>query len=240
MKLSGRRALVTGAGTGMGRAIALALGAQGAAVWLAGRRPEPLTEVAGELDGIGASAVCRPFDITIDDEVRALARDFADGSSLDILVHCAATITLGEIATAPVEELDRQYRVNLRGPYLLTQALLPLLKARRGQVVFVNSSAGQTAPARAGQYAATKFGLRALADSLRAEVNGEGVRVLTIYPGRTATPMGQAVSAMEGRPYLPEGLVQPSDIAELTLTALLLPETAEVTELIVRPMRKLP
>jgi len=81
--------------------------------------------------------------------------------------------------------------------------------------------------------------LRALADSLRAQVNDDGVRVLTVYPGRTATPMGEAVMAMEGRPYDGSALAQPEDIAALVTSALRVGRTAEVTDVVVRQMRKL-
>jgi len=155
-----------------------------------------------------------------------------------VLVHSAGVISMGPVESAPVEELDRQYRINVRAPYVLTRALLPMLMPRRGQIVFVNSFAGLAAAPNLSQYAATKFALKALADSLRAEVNPAGVRVLTVYPGRTATPMQAAVHEMEGKPYRPESLAQPEDVAALVIGALCLPRTAEVTELFVRPMRK--
>src|SRR5262249_3946344 len=86
---------------------------------------------------------------------------------VDILVHSAGVIRLGSVAEAVAEDFDLQYRTNCLGPYLLTQKLLPALRSQQGQVVFVNSSAGQVARAKVGQYAATKHALRALADSLR-------------------------------------------------------------------------
>jgi NADP-dependent 3-hydroxy acid dehydrogenase YdfG len=89
------------------------------------------------------------------------------------------------------------------------------------------------------QYAATKHALKAIADSLRAEVNTYGVRVLSIYPGRTATPMQAAVYKMEGKTYEPEKLMQPKDVAEVVMDALSLPRTAEVTDIHIRPMNKI-
>ena len=112
---------------------------------------------------------------------------------------------------APVEEFDRQFQTNVRGPYSLTQALLPMLKSRHGQIVFLNSSAGIAGRAGAGQYAATKHALRAVADSLREEVNQDGVRVLTVFLGRTATPMQAAIHQAEGKAYHPERLIRPED-----------------------------
>jgi len=126
------------------------------------------------------------------------------------------------------------YRTNVRLPFLLTQALLPFLKAKQGQIVFVNSSQGLHAQANTGPYAATKHALKGLADSLRDEVNTDGVRVLSIYPGRTATPLVKALFELEGRPYRPEVLLQTEDIAQTVLNALLLARTAEITNLEIR------
>jgi NADP-dependent 3-hydroxy acid dehydrogenase YdfG len=134
--------------------------------------------------------------------------------------------------------LDRQYRINVRAPYMLTQALLPMLKSRRGQIVFINSSAGLNARANVSQYAATKHALKAVADSLREEINAEGLRVLSVYPGRTATPMQADVHTMEGRAYRPDRLMQPEDVAAVVINALSLPSSAEVTDIHVRPLIK--
>src|ERR1700741_3708452 len=90
------------------------------------------------------------------------------------------------IDRAGLEDFDRHYRTNVRAPYALTKALLPMLKARRGQVVFINSSSGISAKPTTAQYDATKHALRAIADSLRCEVNRYGVRVLSVYLGQTA------------------------------------------------------
>jgi NADP-dependent 3-hydroxy acid dehydrogenase YdfG len=126
----------------------------------------------------------------------------------------------------------------VRGPYLLTQALLPLLRACHGQIVFVNSTVGLEARAGVGQYASTQHALRAIADALRAEVNPDGVRVLSVYLGRTATARQARIFRLEGRPYAPELLIQPEDVAEMVLATLRLPRTAEVTEIRMRPLVK--
>jgi NADP-dependent 3-hydroxy acid dehydrogenase YdfG len=121
---------------------------------------------------------------------------------------------------------------------ILTQRLLPLLKKPRGQIVFINSSVGLTARPNVGYYSATQHAFKALTDSLRGEVNADGIRVLSVYPGRTATPRIQALHAEEGRPYEPEHLLQPDDIASVVLNAIALPWTAEVTDISLRSMRK--
>jgi len=221
-------ALITGASGGIGSAIAQALADEGVRLFLVGRNLENLT---------GGEAF--RADLTDDAQLRAtVARVREVYGGVDILVHSIGLFRAGPIATSPVEDLDAQYRVNLRVPYLLTQELLPSLIERQGQVVFINSGAGSH-PARGswGAYSATKHGLRALADSLRDEVNRKGVRVLTVFPGRTATAMQEEVHRFEGRPYDPSRFLQPEDVAASVVQALRLPRTAELTDLHIRPMR---
>ena len=193
-----------------------------------------------ELRRLGApkATACR-VDLAREAEVAALGKRLAeDLPPLDVVVHSAGAHATGPFASTPAETLDEQYRVNVRAPYVLTQALLPALREARDQVVFVNSSTGLAAPPNVALYAASKAALKALADSLRAEVNADGVRVLSVYPGRTASRMQAALCQAEGRPYRPERLAQPEDVAALVIAALALPRTAEVTDLAVRPMLK--
>jgi NADP-dependent 3-hydroxy acid dehydrogenase YdfG len=145
---------------------------------------------------------------------------------------------MGPHSGAAIGDLDRQYRTNVRGPYLLTQALLPFLRPCHGQIVFMNSTVGLEARADVGQYASTQHALRAIADALRAEVNSDGVRVLTVYLGRTATARQARIFQLEGRRYSPDLLMQPDDVAQMVMAALLLPRTAEVTEIRMRPLIK--
>lgn len=232
-------ALVTGASSGIGQAIALALAAQGATLGLVGRRVERLEAVAESVPATARRVECYRADLTQDQDIRALATRFErDFGALDLLIHSAGVYALGTIEAAPVEDFDRQYRTNVRAPYLITQVLLPMLRSRRGQVVFMNSTAGIRAPANVGQYAATKHALRAIADSLREEVNADGIRVLSVVLGRTATPMQAAIYETEGRTYRPELLLQPEDVAAVVINALSLPRSAEVTEISMRPLIK--
>jgi short-subunit dehydrogenase len=230
-------AVVTGASGGIGRAIAVRLADVCTRVCLLGRDRDRLARTAEAVASLSkAEALVYPLDLAADGDIPALARwvDAALGG-VDVLVHSAGLIRHAPLDRAPVRDLDAQYALNLRAPYVLTQALLPSLTARQGQIVFVNSSAGVSARGGVGQYAATKHALKALADSLRDEVNPLGLRVLSLYPGRTATPMQARVHEAEGRDYRPERLLQPADVAEMLLHALLLPRTAEVTDLHIRP-----
>jgi NAD(P)-dependent dehydrogenase (short-subunit alcohol dehydrogenase family) len=178
-----------------------------------------------------------PADLGDVESVRRLARRLGeDFDRLDVLVHSAGVIAHGSVESAPVEDLDRQYVTNVRGPYLLTQATLELLRRSAGQVVFINSSVGLRGKRNLGAYSASKHALRALADSLRDEVNGEGIRVLSVFLGRTATAMQAGIHRAANQPYRPEEFIQPADVAALVLSALTLPRTAEVTDISLRPL----
>jgi NADP-dependent 3-hydroxy acid dehydrogenase YdfG len=235
----GQLAVVTGATSGIGKAIALGLAEQGVSLYLVGRNLEALEVVTGLARPGQQQILCHQADLTLDKDILNLAsRVKQDFGYVDLLIHSAGVILQGRLESAPVEDFDLQYRTNVRAPYLLTQALLPLLKARRGQVVFVNSSAALNARANVGQYAATKSALKSLADSLREEVNADGLSIMSVFLGRTATPMQASVQEKEGRAYHPELLLQPDDVAMLVLNALTLPRTAEVTDISIRPLIK--
>jgi len=227
---------VTGASSGVGRAIALALAREGANLCVVGRNPEALAETATAAKQF-SSVVSFQLDLTDEGSIRSLSQHFDQAGRLDILVHSAGIFHQDLMAQACVDDLDRQYAINVRVPYMLSQRLLPLLTASRGQIVFINSSVGLSVKRpEVGQYAATKHALKAVADSLREEVNPKGIRVLSLYLGRTATPTQGAIFQREGRDYRPETLLQPIDIASVVINALSLPPTAEVTDISIRPM----
>jgi NADP-dependent 3-hydroxy acid dehydrogenase YdfG len=232
-------AVVTGASSGIGKAIALALCEQGVDLCLVGRDVSALQSIAETASQLGVRADCYQCDLGDERELDLLSAKLSrDLSAIDVIIHSAGIYIAGYLERALVADFDRQYRVNVRAPFALTQALLPMLRERRGQVVFINSTAGLNASAGVGHYAATKHALKALADSLRAEVNSDGVRVLSIYPGRTATLMQAAIFNSERRAYFPEKLLQPEDVATVVVSALMLPRTAEVTDVNIRPLTK--
>jgi NADP-dependent 3-hydroxy acid dehydrogenase YdfG len=237
--LGGQIAVVTGASSGIGRAIALGLADEGAAVCLVGRNLERLQTVSGSGRRSWERFSLHNADLTLDRDIRLLAARLQEQfGAIDILVHSAGVIALGTVEHASVEDFDTQYRINVRAPFALTQLLLPMLKSRRGQIVFINSSAGLHAKGSLAGYSASKHALKALADSLRAEINEIGLRVISVYPGRTATPMQSRIFEAEGRIYRPELLMQPEDVSRVVVEALKLPRTAEITDIMVRPANK--
>jgi len=235
----GRTAVITGGGTGVGAAVALALAGAGASLYLVGRRLEMLEEIAAKARGRGVQATSHVADLSTTcgqlDLTQRLARDLRH---VDVLIQNAAMHSSGPIEHADLAEFDRLFQTNVRAPYALTQTLLPMLKARRGQVVFINSSSGMLAKPLTAQYDAAKHALKAIADALRGEVNPHGVRVLSVYLGRTASEMQAQIHRAEGKPYRPELLLQPEDVASVVMNALSLPRTAEVTDIHIRPMIK--
>ena len=237
--LKNQVAVVTGASSGIGKAIALALATQGAEVYLAARRSDLLDSVGKEVQALGARAHTCSLDLTRDEDIRGLGKRLQrEAGHLNILVLCGGAIAHGPLEKAPLADLDLMYRSNVRGHYALIQMMLPFLRKAQGQIVFINSSAGLRSPANAGQFAATQHAFRSMADSLRDEVNADGIRVLSVFPGRTATPRMEKLFAKEGRAYKPELLLQPEDVAEMVTHALRLPRTAEVTDISIRPMQK--
>src|SRR5581483_4472786 len=233
-------AVVTGASRGIGRAIALALAAHGANLALVGRDADALGDVATKARATAPHVVCYQIDLAEDRQVDEFtARLEAGFGVLDILVHAAGTMQLGAVADSSACDLGRQYRINVHAPYVLTRGLLPLLRRNQGQIVFINSTMGLGTRAGVAAYAASKHALKALADTVREEVSPDGVRVLSVFPGRTATPGQAAIHAAERRQYVPDRLMQPEDVATMVVSALAVPRTAEVTDIRIRPMHKI-
>ena len=232
-----RVAVVTGASSGVGRAIALALGRAGFSLHIVGRDVERLATTAAEARHFTTVHV-HQCDLANDESLSGLV-EALNGSleRLDVLVHAAGVIHQGHLEQATAGQFDEQYRTNVRVPYLLTKRLSRLLIHARGQIVFLNSSVGLTVNRpEIAQYAATKHALKGIADGLRAELNPKGLRVLSLFLGRTATAMQERLCEQNQQPYRPSTLLQPQDVATMVLAALALPMTAEVTDISIRPM----
>jgi NADP-dependent 3-hydroxy acid dehydrogenase YdfG len=218
-------ALVTGATRGIGRAIAERLATSHDLVLL-GRDDAALAEVAAAIDGARTVAV----ELTEEADVAAVV----DGiDRLDLLVHGAGIAELGTVADLTTAAWRETLDVNVVAVAALTRVLLPALRATGGHVVCVNSGAGLTAKPNWGSYAASKFAMRAFADSLRAEE--ASLRVTTIFPGRTATAMQRGVRAAEGESYDEDDYLRPESVAAAVAYAVTAGDDAHVTELSIRP-----
>ncbi len=223
--------LVTGAGSGIGAVVARRLLDRGDEVVLLARDAGRAREIAGAFPGSSTLVgdLAQPGRLSW-----ALSKQSLP-ERIDSLVHVAGVVDLGAVADLPASLWEQQLAVNLVGPAELTRLVLPVLRVSRGRVIFVNSGAGLHAHAGWSAYAASKHGLKALADSLRAEEAEHGVRVTSIYPGRTATPMQERVHQQEGRDYAPERFITAESVATTILTALDLPDDAALTDLTIRP-----
>ena len=239
LSLKNKVAVVTGASSGIGKSIALELAKRGVRLCLLGRDLQRLEVIAETAGKDSALVKCYGVDLAKDADIKKLQQKLnSDFKKIHILIHSAGLISHGRLEFSSVADFDRQYQTNVRAPFLLTQTLLPMLKSGKGQIVFINSSAGLRTGANNGQYAATKSALKSIADSFRNELNTEGIRVLSVYPGRTATPMQEAVTKMEGKEYHPEILLQSEDIAVTVINAIRMPRNAEITDIHIRPFLK--
>ena len=221
--------VVTGAGSGIGAAFAAALRERGDRLVLLARTPQRATELEERFPG-AQTVVADLADPDAVDRVAGLPEE------IDSLWHVAGVVELSPVAELSAADLREQLDVNLVAPALLTRACLPALRRTRGLVVFVNSAAGLSAGPTWAAYAASKFGLRALADSLRAEEQEHGVRVTTLFPSRTATPMQEKVHEQEGRTYDAARWIRPETVVSTMLHVLDLPPDATIPEVTVRPL----
>ena len=217
-------ALITGASGGIGSAIAEAL-APTHTLLLAGRPSPRLDAVAHRL-----GATTWPLDLTDADDIDSAAEVLAE---LDVLVHNAGVAYPGRVAETAAEQWRATFEVNVTGAVALTLALLPALRAAHGQVVFVNSGAGLNVSPGLASYSASKFALRAFADSLRTDE--PLLRVTSIHPGRVDTEMQRDLVAYEGGQYDPARFLTPQTVAGVVAQVVATPPDAHTHEVIVRP-----
>lgn len=224
------RHLLTGAGSGIGLVLARRLAERGDDLVLLARSQERAAQMRADLPH--ASYVVA--DLADPGTINGLGRQ-VDGP-LDSLVHVAGVVDLAPVSRLRLQQWEEQITVNLTAPAVLTREFLPHVREAGGTVVFINSSAGLVASAEWSAYAASKFGLRALADALRAEEVEHGVRVSTVFPSRTATPMQEKVHEQEGRTYDSSRWISPDTVVDTILHVLDLPADATIPEVTVRPV----
>lgn len=222
--------VLTGATSGIGAVLARALADRGDQLVLLARNDATAATSAAAFP----QAQVLVADLADPGTLNGLGRQ-VDGP-VDSLLQVAGAVELGPVSRLRLHDWDEQLAVNLTSPAVLTREFLPHLRASRGTAVFVNSSAGLTANAEWSAYAASKFGLRAFADALRAEEVEHGVRVTTVYPSRTATPMQEKVHEQEGRTYDSSRWITPETVVSTILHVLDLPADATIPDVTVRPV----
>jgi short-subunit dehydrogenase len=222
---------ITGAGSGIGAAVAAALHARGDELMMLSRTKDRAEELAARFPDatLLVADLANPWALE-----SALAAAVLP-ATLDTLLLIAGIARRDTVAALDASQVSAQIEVNLVSPMLLTRALLPALRQRRGHVVLANSTACWHAKPGWAAYASSKSGLRAFADSLRVEEQQNGVRVTSLYLGRTATPMQESVHAQEGWTYDPSLWIQPETVAQAVTGVLDVPPDAAIPEVWITP-----
>jgi NADP-dependent 3-hydroxy acid dehydrogenase YdfG len=217
-------ALITGASRGIGTAIAEAL-APTHRLLLAGRPSDRLDDLCGRL---GATNL--PLELTDLDAIAASGKEI---STLDVLVHNAGVAYPATVAESTPEQWRSTFDINVTGPVALTLAVLPALRAARGQVVFINSGAGINAQPALASYSASKFALRAFADTLRS--SEPDLRVTSVHPGRVDTEMQEDLVAYEGGQYERTNFLKVETVAWMVTEVIATPADAHTHQVVIRP-----
>ena len=215
MKLAGQVAVVTGAGRGIGRAIAGALGREGAAVVLAARSGSELQTVAREIEQAGGRALAVPTDVRQEASVEALVRRaLAEWRQVDVLVNAAGVATFAPVTDSKLDDWDQMLAVNLRGAVLCCRAALPSMVGRhRGTIINVGSVVTSRSLAGSAAYTASKYGLLGFSRVLAEEMRPHGVRVGVLSAGATDTPLWDAMPAAPAR----DRMLRADQVAEAAL-----------------------
>lgn len=217
--------LLTGAGSGIGASLADLLHARGDEVIALVRSEARAAELVSRWPGVR----------TLVADLESPLGDLDLPHQLDSVVHSAGVVEIGRVADGV--DIEGQVRVNLLAPAELTRRCLPALRAAHGTVVFVNSTSGLQANPGWSGYSASKFGLRGFADALRTEEAEHGVRVTSVFPSRTATPMQEKVHDVEGKEYDAADWMSAATVATAILGVLDLPSDATATDLTLRTHR---
>jgi NAD(P)-dependent dehydrogenase (short-subunit alcohol dehydrogenase family) len=215
LKLAGQVAVVTGAGRGIGRAIAGALGREGAAVVLAARSGSELQTVTREIEQAGGRALAVPTDVRQEASVEALVRRaLAEWRQVDVLVNAAGVATFAPVTDSKLDDWDQMLAVNLRGAVLCCRAALPSMVGRhRGTIINVGSVVTSRSLAGSAAYTASKYGLLGFSRVLAEEMRPHGVRVGVLSAGATDTPLWDAMPAAPAR----DRMLRADQVAEAAL-----------------------
>lgn len=226
--MSRRTHLITGAGSGIGSAVADILAARGDDLWLLARSDHRGDEIASRFPDAHIVVADLADPACLDGALAELPEQ------LDSLLHVAGAVDLAPVAEQGLSGVRTQMDVNLIAPMELTRIALPALRATRGLVLVVNSTSGNVANPTWSAYAASKFGMRGFADALRAEEQQFGVRVSSVYPSRTATPMQAKVHDQEGSSYDESRFMSADSVAATILHVLDLPADATIPDVTIR------
>ena len=227
--LKGKIALVTGAGKGIGKAIAVALANEGADVGLIARTEKDIKAVAQEIQALGVRSAFATADVSNRIEVEgAIEKIKTSLGDVDILINNAGTGTFGKFLELEPEVWENQIRVNVFGVYYATRAILPQMIARQsGDIVNISSTAGKSGAANTSAYSASKFAVFGLTESLMQEVRKHNIRVTAMAPSTVVTDLAYSADLIKGDP---ERVMHSEDFAELIIAQLKLNRRVFVKE----------
>lgn len=217
--LKNKTALVTGAGKGIGKAVALALAAEGVHVGLIARTEKDLQTVADEIKALGVNVAYATADISNRAEVEAAVASIGAAlGAVDILINNAGTGTFGKFLELEPEVWEQQIKVNLFGTYYTIRAVLPqMLEKQAGDIINISSTAGKNGAAVTSAYSASKFGVFGLSESLMQEVRKQNIRVTTLAPSTIVTDLAYSADLIKGDE---ERVMHPEDFAEFIIAQL--------------------
>jgi 3-oxoacyl-[acyl-carrier protein] reductase len=217
--LNGKIALVTGAGKGIGKAIAIALANEGVHVGLLARTGKDIHAVADEITALGVKASFATADVSNRTDVEAaVAKVQQELGPVDILINNAGTGTFGKFLELEPEVWENQIRVNLFGVYYATRAVLPqMIERKTGDIINISSTAGKSGSPVTSAYSASKFAVFGLSESLMQEVRKHNIRVTALAPSTVVTELAQSANLITGDP---ERVMHPEDFAELIIAQL--------------------
>lgn len=244
MKLHDQTAIVTGASSGIGEAIAHELAREGANIVLAARRSDRLEALASQLEKKhGAKTLVVKTDVTRRDEMERLVQEAKDEfGTIDILVNNAGVMLLSFLKNDHVDEWERMVDVNIKGVLYGIHAVLPsMMEQKHGHIINVSSVAGHEIFPSSTVYSATKYAVRAISQGMEKELSSSGLRVTNVSPGAVSTELTQHITDSEVKEMFasrPMNPLQPTDIASAVLYAVTQPESVNINEVIVRPTNK--
>lgn len=235
--LQGKIAVVTGASSGIGRAISVRFAQAGARVALLARRREQLREVREEIEKDGGEALDLSTDLLVPEQIsRAFSSIRNQWGDPQILVNNAGTGFFGQLVDSKLDEYEMTFNLNVRALYLATKEVLPaMIRAREGTIINISSIAGKMGLAGSSLYCASKFAVTGLSEALLEEVRRYNVRVAVICPGMVSTEFfGRKDVAGNQADF-----IRPEDVAEATLLCASETQTATFKEIVIRPRRPL-
>lgn len=217
--LKNKTALVTGAGKGIGKAIALALAKEGVNVILVARTQEEIDSVAAKVRSLRVKALAVTADVADINSVNtAVEKALSEFGAIDILINNAGIASFGKFLELEPTDWERIIQVNLMGPYYMTRAVVPnMIERQTGDIINISSTAGLAGNAMTSAYSASKFALLGLTDSLMQEMRKHNIRVTALTPSTVATDMAKELKLTDGNP---DKVMQAEDMAELVIAQL--------------------